>query len=375
MGAGAASARARAPESADRAERSPAPAQAPPERCVACILGLPIDLVDLRGAVLRIREAARNRSPLFLSTPNLNFAVTALRDGAFRDSVIDSDLVVADGMPLVWVARLLGLPLRERVAGSTLLEALRAGPPDAPVKVYFFGGEDGVAEAAATRINATPCGLKCVGWESPGVGSAEALSRPESLRRIAASGADFLVVSLGAQKGQEWIVRNRTQLGVPVVSHLGAALNFVAGTVSRAPRWVQRAGLEWLWRIKEEPALWRRYFRDGRAFLGVVATRVLPLAFSLRRSRREAALQIQDGAEEIVVRAEPGDALPGMTALGQLVLCHGLARRTGRRLRIESADAAFRRTVERACAGFVLHDARTAAAPAALPPDAAAAPR
>jgi N-acetylglucosaminyldiphosphoundecaprenol N-acetyl-beta-D-mannosaminyltransferase len=345
------------------------------ERDVACILGLPIDVIDLAGAVARVRDAARTRTPLFLSTPNLNFAITALGDESFRDSVIDSDLAIADGMPLVWVARLLGVDLPGRVSGAGLLEALRSGPRDAPIKVYFFGGEDGAAEAAARRLDAQPCGLRCVGWESPGFGSAETLSRPASIERINGSGADFLVVSLGAKKGQAWIQRNRAQLRVPVVSHLGAALNFLAGTVKRAPRWVQRAGLEWLWRIKEEPALWRRYFRDGRAFLGVVATRVLPLAWSLRRSRCEAALQIQVSGEEIVVRAEPGDALPGMTALGQLVLCHGLARRTGRRLRIEGADAAFRRTVERACAGFVLHDARTAATPAALPPDAAAASR
>jgi N-acetylglucosaminyldiphosphoundecaprenol N-acetyl-beta-D-mannosaminyltransferase len=321
-----------------------------------------------------VRQAARTRTPLLLSTPNLNFAMTALHDEAFRDSVIDSDLVVADGMPLVWVARLLGVPLRERVAGSTLLEALRAGPPDAPLKVYFFGGAEGVAEAAAARVNATPCGLSCVGWESPGTGTAEALSRPESIRRIAASGADFLVVSLGAKKGQAWIARNRAQLGVPVVSHLGAALNFIAGSVSRAPAWMQRTGLEWLWRIKEEPALWRRYVGDGLAFARILATRVLPLASRARRASGESGLEWQESGDELVVRAS-GSGQPGMALLGQLLLLHGQARRSGRRLHIEGADPAFRRTVECACAGFLLRDAQAPAANPTLPQDAAVARR
>jgi N-acetylglucosaminyldiphosphoundecaprenol N-acetyl-beta-D-mannosaminyltransferase len=111
------------------------------------------------------------------------------------------------------------------------------------------------------------------------------MSDDRIIQRINASGADFLVVALGARKGQAWIERNRARLAVPVISHLGAVLNFVAGTVKRAPSWMQRIGLEWLWRVKEEPALWVRYFRDGLALLGLFTTRVLPHAWFLRRHR------------------------------------------------------------------------------------------
>jgi N-acetylglucosaminyldiphosphoundecaprenol N-acetyl-beta-D-mannosaminyltransferase len=128
--------------------------------------------------------------------------------------------------------------------------------------------------------------MVCVGYESPGFGSVEDLSGQETIDRINAGGADFLVVAMGAAKGQAWIQRNLQRLQVPVISHLGAVVNFAAGTVSRAPAWVQRAGCEWLWRIKEEPALWRRYGRDALAFVGLFVGKLLPHLVWLRMHRR-----------------------------------------------------------------------------------------
>lgn len=257
------------------------------DRRIACLLGLPFDLIDMDGVVARVREAARTRRQCVIATPNVHFVVQARRDDAFRNSILNADLSLADGMPILWVARLCGIPLPERVTGSGLLERLQYDRTGPTLRVYLFGGPDGAAEAAAARINAADGGLRCVGWESPGVGSAEALSRPESIARINASEADFLVVSLGAVKGQAWIERNRAALTVPVMSHLGAAINFAAGTVKRAPRWMQRAGLEWLWRVKEEPALWRRYLSDGLALIAALTREVIPLAWSLRSSPKQ----------------------------------------------------------------------------------------
>jgi N-acetylglucosaminyldiphosphoundecaprenol N-acetyl-beta-D-mannosaminyltransferase len=249
-------------------------------RPVHCILGLPIDAVSEAAAVEHIRGAALQGRRCFLSTPNLNFAVASLSDPAFRDSVLHSDLNTADGMPLVWIARLLGAPIRERVAGSTVFERLRGGSP--ALGVYFFGGPDGVAARACERLNGEPGGLRCVGFDSPGFGSVEDMSGAERIARINSSGARVVVVSLGAKKGQAWIERNRARLDAPVISHLGAVVNFVAGTVARAPGPVQRLGLEWAWRIVEEPALWRRYFNDGATLLRLLFTRVLPCAWQLR---------------------------------------------------------------------------------------------
>lgn len=252
------------------------------DRDVWCLLGVPLDAIGMSGALERVRRAARERRRLFLSTPNLNFLVTALRDPAFRGSLLRSDLNVADGMPVLWMAKLLGIPIAERVAGSDLFDRLRDGDGGRPLRVFFFGGAEGVAEAACRQINARPGALVCVGHEYPGVGPVEALSRDEFLDRINRSGADFLVVALGARKGQAWIERNLPRLDVPVVSHLGAVINFVAGNVRRAPAWMRRCGLEWLWRIGEEPALWRRYALDGAALVELLLGRLIPLALELR---------------------------------------------------------------------------------------------
>lgn len=268
-------------------------------RQVHCLLGLPIDVLDTAGALARIQDAAAVRRPCFFSTPNLNFLIASQDDAAFRDSVIRSDMSVADGMPLVWMARLIGIPLPERVAGSTLFDALR-GDGGRPLSVYFFGGPEGAAAQACRRINAEGRGLRCAGQRYPGFGGIEAMSAAAVIDDINASGADFLVVALGARKGQEWIVRNLPRIAVPVVSHLGAVVNFAAGTVSRAPRWMQRGGLEWLWRIREEPGLWRRYWADGIALLRLLVECVLPLAWHRKRrsNRRDLAIGLLERAEE-----------------------------------------------------------------------------
>ncbi|NMM06425.1 WecB/TagA/CpsF family glycosyltransferase [Polaromonas sp.] len=242
-------------------------------------LGLPFDLVTVDETCRKVTDAVANQQRLFLTTPNVNFVVTCLRSAAFRNSVIDSDWVVVDGMPLVWLGRWLGLPVPERVAGSSVFETLQCTPPSVgqqKLRVYFFGGPPGAAGDAADKMNADTVGMVCVGYASPGFGTVESMSTPELIDVINAAQADFLVVALGAEKGQAWIQRNRERLNVPVISHLGAVVNFAAGGLRRAPFGWQRAGLEWLWRIKEEPNLWRRYAKDGLGLCRLIMTQAVP---------------------------------------------------------------------------------------------------
>lgn len=254
------------------------------DRNVHCLVGLPFDAVDMAATVSSVKQAVASRQRCFLSTPNLNWLVGCMSDDAFRDSVINSDLSIPDGTPLIWIAKMLGVPLRERVAGSTLFETLRRGNGE-KISVYFFGGPDGVAKTACEQLNRENQGFVCVGYESPGFGSIDDMSTAAIIQKINASQADFLVVALGARKGQAWIEHNLAKLNVPIVSHLGAVVNFVAGTARRAPARLQKLGLEWLWRIKEEPDLWRRYFADGRVFLGLLATRIVPHAWFIFRNK------------------------------------------------------------------------------------------
>ena len=256
------------------------------------ILGVPVDVTDMAAVLQKIYAAAASRTVLFMSTVNLNYVVTGLTDPPFRESVLLSDLCPADGMPVVWVARLLGVPIKDRIAGSDIFDALRSAQRPVPLKVFLFGSGQGVAAAACEKINAEHSGLVCVGSCYPGFGSVEDMSTDAIIDLINSSNADFLAVALGSKKGQAWLLKNYARLQIPVRAHLGATIGFQAGTVKRAPRWMQKSGIEWFWRILEEPQLWRRYANDGLVLVRLLLTRVLPLvafgswySFKFRREK------------------------------------------------------------------------------------------
>ncbi|GAB6139447.1 hypothetical protein JCM14076_01760 [Methylosoma difficile] len=259
-------------------------------RNVWCVLGLPFDALTMPQAIDVLVSACAEGRRCFMSTPNLNYMVASQEDAAFRQSVINSDLSVVDGSPIVRVAKWLGVPLPERIAGSSLCEQLYSRPADQPLRVFFFGGEEGVGEHACQAINQAYSGLTAVGSFCPGFGTVAEMSSPETLSVINAQAVDVLVVSISAKKGQYWIEANKDKLQATVISHLGAVINFFAGTVQRAPEWTQKLGLEWCWRIYQEPSLWKRYFHDGRVFLGLLWRDVLPYWLWLKRHPLDASL-------------------------------------------------------------------------------------
>jgi N-acetylglucosaminyldiphosphoundecaprenol N-acetyl-beta-D-mannosaminyltransferase len=332
------------------------------DRNVHCVLGLTLDAVTFDEAKKLVVKAIEERRSLFLTTPNTNFLTISRSDPKFRDSVLRSDLCVADGMPLVLVSRILGTPIRHRVSGSSLFASLMT---DATIRmnVFFLGGAEGIAKAAAERLNQLENNVRGVGHHFPGFSSVD----PGVLDRINLSNADFLMVALGARKGQTWITENERYLSAPVISYLGSTINFVANAVKRAPSMWQRLGLEWMWRIKEEPHLWRRYFLDLTVLVQLCASRVIPwllyrliisqnraaslrleksggvyaLSFSGAWDQRNLApvrIALQEAAEakaDIVL--DFGDlAYADSAFLGLMLLAYGHQARTGRRLSINS---------------------------------------
>ena len=252
-------------------------------REVYCLLGMPIDAIDMPAALQQIEAAAFAAVPFVISTPNVNFVTRYQVNPIFRESILLSDLCPADGMPIVWIARIAGIPIRSRVAGSDIFEALKTRQsPAKPLKVFLFGGDEGVASRAASLLNKEQAGLHCVGAIYPGFRTIDEMSQDKFIDAINSSGADFLIASLGAEKGQLWLLRNHHRLQVPVRAHLGAVVNFQAGSVRRAPPTMRRLGLEWLWRIKQEPHLWSCYWNDGRTLLSLILIYVLPLAVRTR---------------------------------------------------------------------------------------------
>lgn len=255
-----------------------------PERY--CVMGVPIDRIDMETVIERIDNAILSRQRLLISTVNTNFLVANQIKSRFRDSLVASDLCTADGVGVLLICRMLAIDIGARVTGADILERVcsrTASRLGRPLRLFLLGGAPGVADAASRIVNAKgSAAVCCVGALNPGFGDMDELCRQYVIDTINAAQPDFLVVSLGAERGQEWLLRNAGRLDVPVCSHLGAALNFLAGTVRRAPPGWRAMGLEWCWRILEEPKLAARYLRDGSALASMLLLKTLPMA-ALRR--------------------------------------------------------------------------------------------
>jgi len=212
------------------------------ERDVWCLFGLPFDSLSLRDACGEVVAAVEEKRQTVLSVTNINWVVLACRDAAFCNNIAMSDFNFIDGMTLFWCARFLGLPIPERIAGPTLLENLSKIKKTPRMRVYFFGGAEGIAEEACKKINATE--LSGAGFCNPGFGNSEEMSREKYLQDINMSSADILVLSNGAKKGMAWIQANKHKLRVFLIAYLGQAVNLIAGKIKRAPEWIQKIGAE-----------------------------------------------------------------------------------------------------------------------------------
>jgi N-acetylglucosaminyldiphosphoundecaprenol N-acetyl-beta-D-mannosaminyltransferase len=244
---------------------------------VVALLGIPIDNVTLEEAVDRILEMTRHFGkdgrPRLVATVNVDFLVNSLawfsrtaRHPELLDILRRADLVTADGMPLVWASRLLGTPLKERVTGADLVPALAAAAAGKGMRIYFLGGQGDTAERAAAMLATRYPDLLVAGVDAPYVhidGQAladAARADAQVVARINRSGADVLFIGFGNPKQEVWFQRNRQRLRVPVSIGVGGTFAFITGDVTRAPLWMQRTGLEWIFRISQDPwRLWKRY--------------------------------------------------------------------------------------------------------------------
>jgi len=255
-------------------------------RNIWLLMGLPVDCLDEQQVLAELQTTVEQKQRCFLSTPNLNFVISAKHDAIFRQSVTDSDLSCIDGFPLVKVAKILNIPVTERVTGASLMEAITSSPCFNGQRIFLFGGEEGISELAQQKINNSENGAIVCGYCNPGFGTIEQMSSPEIINKINQSNANYIIVALGANKGQQWIQYNKEKLTAEVLTHFGAALNFSAGAVSRAPQLIQQLHLEWCWRIIQEPKLYKRYLNDGLAFLSILLKNVVPYALWLRKQKK-----------------------------------------------------------------------------------------
>ncbi len=233
------------------------------------ILGVPIDAVRREEALARAERFLEEPRGHFIATPNPEMLVAARRDGGFRRVLCLADLAIPDGYGLLLVSRLLGIPLPERVTGTDFLDDIASLAAKKGKTLFLLGGEGGTSRAAADALEKRHPGLKVVGTLSGGqVGrdAAGALQLDQGTDdAIRAAAPDILFVALGHGKQEEWITRHLPTLpSVRIAMGVGGAFDFVAGRVRRAPRWLRRLGLEWLWRLAIQPQ------RIGRIWTAVV---------------------------------------------------------------------------------------------------------
>jgi len=216
---------------------------------------VPIHDVTLTETVAYVQQWISSGGAYQIATVNPEFLVRARQHADFRAALQRAALCIPDGIGVVWAARLRGQPLRERVAGSDLVPQLSQRAAELGWRVFYLGAAPGVAEQAAARLQERSPALQIAGCfaGSPAPEEADAI-----IERIRSSRANLLFVAYGAPKQDLWLSRNLAATGATVGIGVGGSFDFVAGVARRAPRWVQRAGLEWAYRLMREPRRWRR---------------------------------------------------------------------------------------------------------------------
>jgi N-acetylglucosaminyldiphosphoundecaprenol N-acetyl-beta-D-mannosaminyltransferase len=227
------------------------------------IMGVPFDNISTLEAVAAIEKMVASRSPRYLVTANVDFLVQAQTDVELRRIFTEADMVVCDGTPLLWVSRLLGNRLAERVAGADLVPLLIEVAARKQYRLFFLGATPESAQTAVDNLQRRYPDLIIAGHYSPPFGKLLEMDHDEIKRRIEATRPDLLFVSFGCPKQEKWIAMHYRTLGVPVAVGVGATIDFLAGQVRRAPIWMQRTGTEWIFRLAQEPRrLFGRYSKD-----------------------------------------------------------------------------------------------------------------
>lgn len=232
-------------------------------RKLLIILGIPIDNMTMDESLDRIEQMVavgrKTGNTHQIATVNTDFLIKSLDDEPLRNLLQSVDMCTADGMPLVWGSKLLGVPLKERVAGSDMVPLLAERAANKGLTLYLMGAGPGVAAKAGEILTANNPNLQIVGHSAPFWKPGEEMD-PAVLADIKAANPDILLVALGNPKQELWIQQYREEVGVPVMIGIGASLDFIVGVTKRAPEWMQHSGLEWLSRLLQEPRrLWKRY--------------------------------------------------------------------------------------------------------------------
>lgn len=236
---------------------------------IITILGLNFPIIDYQYSLKLFRQWIVAREPHQVCIANVHTVVTSLSDAELRH-INNQSLITMDGLPLVWYARAVhGVDIKERVCGPELmLRCLDAGRAQG-WRHFFLGGKDEVLSDLVTAMQARFPGVDIVGWHSPPFRALSAEEDQQLVELINQQQADFLWVGLGAPKQEKWIAAHLSRVNAPVQIGVGAAFDFHSGHVKRAPLWMQKYGLEWLYRMMQDKRLIKRYCATNPVFLAL----------------------------------------------------------------------------------------------------------
>lgn len=320
-------------------------------RACAVLLGTPIDDVTLPEAIDAIAEmvASGRRTGRVhqVATVNVDFVVNAAADDGLRTIMRGADLAIPDGMGIVWGAKAVGTPIRERSAGADLVPALAARAAREDWRLCLFGGASGVAERAADVLRERASGLDVVVVGAPVV-DADGSMDAAVIEQVRDVRADIIAVALGNPKQERWIARHGSAVGAPVCIGIGGTLDFLTGTTKRAPAWMQRAGLEWVHRAGSEPRrLVGRYAHDLWVFGPALGRQM----WRGRRRRDGEVLVVPDPASDTTIVDLAALRRLDNGALATVVSVLRSERLAGRQACVVGADDTVRADAELLAAG------------------------
>jgi N-acetylglucosaminyldiphosphoundecaprenol N-acetyl-beta-D-mannosaminyltransferase len=242
----------------------------------ANILGVGVSAINTLQALQTIDQWIHRREQKYICVTGVHGIMESQRDTSLKQIHNQAGLVTPDGMPLVWLSRLKGFPSVERVYGPDLMLALCKKSLTSGYRHYFYGGVEGVPEKLITRLTQQFPGLRVGGFWSPPFTPLTPDQDEEIIRKINTTEPDIVWVGLSTPKQEYWMYRHLGRVRAPVMIGVGAAFDFHAGVKKQAPRWMQRNGLEWLFRLMKEPRrLWRRYLINNPVFVWMVLLEAL----------------------------------------------------------------------------------------------------
>lgn len=262
----------RRPRSMTSAPLSHLPCPSPlASTCAVDLLGLPTRAMTFNTALDLVTAWATRPQRRYISTATVYTLMQAREDRAVRSALLDADVVVADGMPLVWMQQG-AFPLAERIYGPDILLQVAALTEHRPIRHLYWGSTPDVTARMVANLRARFPALSIAGWHSPPTQALETRPLATTIDYINAQGAHIVWVGLGSPKQDQWMRLYRHHLDAPLLIGVGAAFDFIAGTTPQAPRWMQSRGLEWLFRLMMEPRrLWKRYLLYNPKFIYTLA--------------------------------------------------------------------------------------------------------